>query len=183
MAKDGTARGGPRIGQGRPAKGLKEKIDAGNPGGRPLRILDLPEPPDMEGEDAPKPRDYMLEKQHSGLELYAAEVFEETWEWLRQFKCEKLVSRQLIDQYAMSVARWIQCEQAISQYSMLSKHPTSGKPIASPFVSMSQNYQKQSNQLFFQIYQIVKENASVDYVGQSPQDVVMAQLLDGKLRR
>ena len=27
MAKDGTARGGPRFGQGRPSKAIKEKID------------------------------------------------------------------------------------------------------------------------------------------------------------
>jgi hypothetical protein len=177
MAKDGTARGGQRFGQGRPSKAIKEKIDTGNPGGRKLQIMDLPEPPDMEGREAPDPRDYMLEKQQSGIDLCAADVFKETWEWLASLGCEKLVSRQLIDQYAMSVARWIQCEHAISRYSMLSKHPTSGKPIASPFVTMSQNYMKQTNQLWYQIYQVVKENCLTDYNGADVQDDVMERLL------
>ena len=118
MAKDGTARGGMRFGQGRPPKAIKEKLDAGNPGGRKLQIMDLPNPPDIEGHSAPDPRDYMLEKQQSGIELCAADIFKETWEWLASLKCEKLIARQLIDQYAMSVARRIQCEHAISRYSM-----------------------------------------------------------------
>ena len=139
--------------------------------------MDLPEPPDIEGEDAPDPRGYVLERQQNGIELCAADVFKETWEWLASLKCEKLVNRQLIDQYAMGVARWIQCEHAISSYSMLSKHPTSGNPIASPFVTMSQNYMKQTNQLWYQIYQIVKENCLTDYNGNTPQDDVMERLL------
>lgn len=180
MAKDGTARGGMRFGQGRPPKAIKEKLDAGNPGGRKLQIIDLPDPPDIEGHSAPDPRDYMLEKQQSGIDLCAADIFKETWEWLASLKCEKLVARQLIDQYAMSVARWIQCEHAISRYSMLSKHPTSGKPIASPFVTMSQNYMKQTNQLWYQIYQIVKENCLTDYNGEDLQDDVMERLLHAR---
>lgn len=60
---------------------------------------------------------------------------------------------------------------------MLSKHPTSGKPIASPFVTMSQNYMKQTNQLWYQIYQVVKENCLTDYNGADVQDDVMERLL------
>ena len=67
MAKDGTARGGQRFGQGRPKKALKEKLETGNPGGRALEIFDLPDPPEMEGTDTPDPRDYMLEEQRSGI--------------------------------------------------------------------------------------------------------------------
>ena len=177
MAKDGTARGGQRFGQGRPKKALKEKLETGNPGGRALEIFDLPDPPEMEGTDTPDPRDYMLEEQRSGIELCAADVFKETWEWLASLHCERLVNRQIIDQYAMSVARWSQCEHVISRYTMLSKHPTSGNPIASPFVTMSQNYIKQANQLWYQIYQIVKENCTADYEGSNPQDSAMDRLL------
>ena len=79
--------------------------------------------------------------------------------------------------YAMSVARWVQCETAISEYGFLAKHPTTGNAIASPYVSMSQTYMKQVNQLWYQIYQVVKENCSADYSGASPQDDVMERLL------
>ena len=43
MAKDGTNRGGARPGAGRKPKALKEKLNAGNPGKRPLKRIDIPE--------------------------------------------------------------------------------------------------------------------------------------------
>ena len=44
MAKDGTARGSNfKVNAGRKSKGLGEKIAAGNPGGRKLKVIDLPE--------------------------------------------------------------------------------------------------------------------------------------------
>lgn len=177
MAKDGSMRGGPRHGQGRPSKGVKEKLDAGNPGHRPIEVLDLPEPPELFGADIPDPREYMTEEQQSGIELHAAEIFEETWKWVASLGCEGLVSRQLIDQYSMSAARWIATEQAVSRYGYLSKHPTSGKPIASPFVAMSQNYMKQAQQIFYTMYQIIKENAAVEFEGNTPLDDTMEILL------
>jgi hypothetical protein len=80
----------------------------------------------------------------------------------------------------MSVSRWIQCEEAISEYGFLAKHPTTGNAIASPYVAMSQSYMKQVNQTWFQIFQIVKENCSVEFNGTSPQDDVMERLLSAK---
>ena len=34
---------------------------------------------------------------------------------------------------------------------------------ASPFVAMAQNYQKQVNTIWYQIFQVVRENCSKDY--------------------
>ena len=60
MAKDGTARGGPRFGQGRPNRAISEKISAGNPGGRKLKVMEMPKSDDLSdsiaelsGEDMP----------------------------------------------------------------------------------------------------------------------------------
>ncbi len=177
MAKDGTARGGPRPGQGRPKKALAEKMANGNPGGRKLTVMELPDAAVLEGMEMPEIKSYMTERQKNGGDLDAAEVFEETWQWLKERGCEKLVSTQLVRNYAMSVSRWIQCEHAISEYGFLSKHPTTGQAIASPFVTMSQNYMKQVNNLWYQIFQIVKENCSTEYTGATPQDDVMERLL------
>ena len=176
MARDGTARGGPRAGSGRKSKALTEKMETGNPGGRKLKVMELPDTPDLKGEDVPDPKDYLSAKQKNGSPLCADEVFKETWLWLKERGCEKLVSTQLIEQYAMSVARWLQCEQAISEYGFLAKHPTTGAACASPYVAMSQQYMKQVNQVWFQIFQIVKENCSVEFQG-TPQDDMMERLL------
>ena len=68
-------------------------------------------------------------------------------------------------------------KNGISEYGFLAKHPTTGNAIASPYVSMSQMYMKQVNQIWYQIYQIVKENCSVEFSGNTPQDDVMERLL------
>lgn len=173
MAKDGTNRGGARVGAGRKAKALTDKMNDGSA----AMVIDLPEPSSIAGADIPPAKDYLKAKQKSGEDLCAAEVYEETWKWLKERGCEKFVSVQLVEQYAMSVSRWIQCEECISEYGFLAKHPTTGNAIASPYVSMSQQYMKQVNQVWYQIYQIVKENCSVEWQGATPQDDVMERLL------
>ena len=173
IAKDGTLRGGARPGSGPKRKALKEKISAG----KPAEVILTPDAVDLDGSDMPKPKEYMMEKQRNGGSLCAKEIYEETWKWLKARGCEKLVSIQLIEQYAMSVSRWIQCEQAISEFGFLAKHPTTNQAIASPYVSMSQNYMKQVNQLWYQIFQVVKENCASEWQGPTPQDDVMERLL------
>ena len=69
MAKDGTVRGGARTGAGRPKKAIAEKIASGNPGGRKLAVLDIPdamEGADLEGVDMPPVKEYLSAKQRDG---------------------------------------------------------------------------------------------------------------------
>ena len=47
-------------------------------------------------------------------------------------------------------------------------------------VAMSQTYMKQVNQVWYQIYQIVKENCAVEYGGRNPQDDFMERLLTAR---
>ena len=180
MAKDGTNRGGPRPGTGPKRKPLVDKISDGTAKGTLVMSDDFPEPTDIEGEDIPPVRDYLKAKQKNGSELCAEEIFKETYLWLKRRGCEMLVNNQLIEQYAMSVSRWIQCEEAISEFGFLAKHPTTGNAIASPYVAMSQTYMKQVNQVWYQIYQIVKENCAVEYGGRNPQDDLMERLLTAR---
>ena len=173
MAKDGTNRGGARVGAGRKSKALIDKINEG----KPADIISLPEPVQLEAADVPPVKEFMRAAQKNGKDLCAEEVFNDTFQWLNERGCEKLVNTQLIEQYAMSVSRWIQCEEAISEYGFLAKHPTTGNAIASPYVSMSRDYMKQVTNTWYQIYQVVKENCSVEYGGASPQDDLMERLL------
>lgn len=174
MAKDGTARGGSRIGSGKkPTK--KQKIEALNPD------IDLIAPDNLEGIDAPPVKEFLKAKQKNGKDLLAEDVFKQTFLWLKKRGCEKIVSTQLLEQYAMSVARWIQTEDAISEYGMLAKHPTTGAAIASPYVTMAQAYMKQINATWYQIYSIVKDNGSEDAEELDEQDIMMEKLL--KMRR
>ena len=176
MAKDGTNRGGPRPGTGPKKKALIDKINDGTADGEKI----LPQPADIEGYDIPPVKDYLKAKQKSGKDLCAEDVFIATYKWLKNCGCEKLVTLQQIEQYAMSVSRWIQCEEAISEFGFLAKHPTTGNAIASPFVAMSRDYMKQVNATWFAIHQIVKENCSVDYGGGTPHDDLMERLLTAR---
>lgn len=180
MAKDGINRGGARVGAGAKKKPLADKIAEGNPGRRRLTVTDFDTTADLEGQPMPKPSALLSATQKDGRPLIAAEIYEATWNWLAQRRCASLVSPQLLERYAMSVARWIQCEEAITEYGFLAKHPTTGNAIQSPYVAMSQNFMSQTNRLWMEIYQIVKENCAGEYGGATPQDDVMERLLQAR---
>lgn len=141
---------------------------------------DLTDTADLIGEDIPPPSEYLSAKQKDGKSLGADKIYLETWKWLKQRGCEKFVSPRLIEAYAQSYARYIQCEEATSTYGLLGKHPTTGGAISSPFVQMSQSYQKQANLLWYEIFDIVKQNCTTSFVG-NPQDDIMEALLSGKV--
>ena len=176
MAKDGTRRGGARLGCGRKPKALSEKILEG----KDAQVMDIGNVAELKGKKMPPVEEYMRANQKSGMDLCAEKVFTETWQWLSNFGCENLVSVQLIKEYAMDVARWVQCETAISQYGFLAKHPTTGGATQSPYVAMSHEYQKEARQVWFQIFQIVRENSSMDFPSSMPKDNFMESLLSSQ---
>ena len=171
MARDGTNRGGRRVRAGDKPAPAAEKIQKGQqvqilkndiPTLSPteLEVVDLPEGAVMNGADMPKPSDYLSARQKNGVPLGADEIYKETWLWLKERNCEKLVNPRLIEAYAQAFARYIQCEEATSTYGLLGKHPTTGGVITSPFVQMSQQYQKSANLIWYEIYDIVKQNCT-----------------------
>jgi len=177
MAKDGTNRGGSRQGSGQKKKPLADKILDGNPGKRKLTFIEFKDTAKLTGQTMPKPRNMLSAIQKDGSTLIAAEIYESTWNWLSDRGCAQYVNPQSIEQYSMSIARWLQCEEAITTYGFLSKHPTTGNAIQSPYVAMSQNFMSQTNRLWADIYQIVKDNCTTEYAGANPQDDVMERLL------
>lgn len=137
---------------------------------------DIGEGAELTGADMPSPGDYLSARQKDGRALGADELYRETWRWLRERNCEMFVNPRLLEAYSQAFARYIQCEEAVSLYGLLGKHPTTGGPIASPFVAMSQSYQKQANLLWYEIFDIVKQNCSSDF-SKPPQEDVMERLL------
>jgi len=176
MARDGTSRGGSRAGAGRKPKALSDKINQG----AGAMVLAFPEPAEFKGEDVPPVKAFLKASQKSGVDLCAEDVFRSTYLWLKERGCERFVNTQLIEQYAMSVSRWVQCETMISEYGFLGRHPTTGAATISPYCTLSQNYLKQVNATWFQIYQIVKDNCSVEYGGANPHDNLMERLLTAR---
>jgi hypothetical protein len=140
-----------------------------------LEAVDLPEGAALQGADMPKPADYLSARQKNGVPLGADEIYRETWLWLKKRGCQNLVNKRMIEAYAQAFARYIQCEDAISSYGLLGKHPTTGGVMASPFVQMSQQFQKAANMMWYEIYDIVKQNCTEMFTD-DPHDT-MEQLL------
>ena len=173
---------GPKPGSGgRPKKALADKIADGNPGKRPLTVIDFKDSAaELEGQDMPKPSEFLSAKQKDGTELQAVEIYRNTWEWLSVRGCAAIISPQLIERFAMASARWIQCEMITSQLGFLAKHPTTGAAIQSPYVAIANTYMTQANRLWAEIFQIVRENCTSEYTGANPQDDVMERLLNAR---
>lgn len=93
--------------------------------------------------EMPPLKEYLKELQRDGSELGAGEVMKETLAWLESRGARNAVSIQIIEQYAFSVVRWIHLERLISKYGYIAKHPTTGAPMQSPYVTMAQSYMKQ----------------------------------------
>ena len=75
MAKDGTNRGGARIGAGAKKKPLAERIAEGNPGKRKLTVIEFEDQAaDLKGQQMPKPSKMLSAKQKNGKKLVAADV-------------------------------------------------------------------------------------------------------------
>jgi len=192
VAKDGTNRGGRRVRAGDKPQPLVDKITAGKAAKileaqelHPESMLEaeeLEDAADLCGEDMPAPSDYLSARQKDGKPLGAEALFIETWKWLKERGCEKFVNPRLIEAYAQAFTRYIQCEEAISIYGLLGKHPTTGGVISSPFVQMSQSFQKQANLIWYEIFDIVKQNCTTAFIS-NPQDDIMEALLSGRKGR
>lgn len=82
---------GPKPGSGgRPKKPIADKIADGNPGKRPLTVIDFKDSEaDLEGQPMPKPSEFLSTKQKDGSTLCAAEIYEKCMEmavrpWMRR---------------------------------------------------------------------------------------------------
>ena len=63
--------GGARPGAGRKKRPLTDKVENSNPGGRTLKVLDIP---DVSGLEMPKPHDFRSATQRDGGQLQAKEI-------------------------------------------------------------------------------------------------------------
>ena len=166
---------GPKPGTGgRPRKPLAEKLLDGNPGKRSIYVLK--NYTELEGVDMPDPKEYLKDAQKDGKPFEAESIYNSVYQWLEGRQCAQFVSPELVEHYALSAARLIQCERCISTFGFLAKN-SQENAIISPYITIAQAYMKQANNLWSMIYSIVREDCSTEYGGKTPQDDVMERLL------
>ena len=192
MAKDGINRGGRRVKAGSKPDSLTDKMKLGR-SAKVFEPLDFDiddefetdsfmDVSDLEGENIPRPSEYLSAEQKDGTHLKADKIFKETWIWLKKRKCESFVNPRLVEAYSQAFARYVQCEEAISKFGFLGKHPTTGAAIANPFVQMSVSFGKQANLLWYEIFDIVKQNCTTEF-NDTPHDDVMELLLTARRKK
>ena len=160
---------GPKPGTGgRPKTSLYDRIQTDNPGKRPISVLD--EAINHKDQDLKPPIEVLQNER-------ALEMYNRTVDWLKTTNCLGFIYPELIAEYAMAKARYWQCE-ANNSKSLLSKHPTTQQPMQSPFVDIAVKYAKLAEAAWEKIWNIVKENSTVDFkIGAPVDDDPMEALL------
>lgn len=153
----GTTNGGPRRNSGE-----KKKT------GLPFQIIEAPETAAELAAKKPTP-DYMRRQQMDGrAKLQAEEIQHKIDAWLIERGVRQYVPDHLVEMYSMALARYIQTEEEISKTGFLAKHPTTGAPMTSPYVTMSLEFSKQVQAHWWQIYTTIKEATARD---EKPQEL------------
>ena len=180
MAKDGTLRTGKRSRGGLKPDPLAEKIAKGVKNVETVSF-DLPSGSCIVPADVPKPETFLSKKQADGdTKFKAAKIYKDTMRWIIARGCGELINPHLVQSYADAYARFMQCSEAVSEYGFISKHPTTGAPIASPFTQLEQQYQKQAFIIWNDIWETIKQNCMTPYEGLVAIDPMEALLSGSK---
>ena len=162
--------GGARPGAGRKRKPVQQNILEGNPGKRPIKVLDF-----NSGLKLPQePPSYMSEKEK--------EVYRSVWTWLDKIGCLEGIMPYHLEEYATCKNRWFECEAANTKHGLIIKNPN-GTAAKSPYVQMAQEYLRQTNEVWAKIYMVVRESKLKDWDNSNPNDDVMERLLSVPAKR
>ena len=162
------ASGGRRVGAGRPKKAAAQKILEGNPGRRPVEVVNFA----AEGVELPSEPPTYLSAMGKGNLPHGVCVAESSWLHYGNTALH-------LEEYAFCKARWLECEEMNTKHGLLVKDPTNGKAMPSPFVAMAQQYLKQTNEVWGKIYLVVRESKLTKWDEKNPNDDIMEKLLGG----
>ena len=160
-------RGGAREHAGRKKKPVEIKLLEGCPGHRPLEVMDF----------ADGTIDLPIEPSRDLTER-AKQIYKNVYLWLADLNCIKGIMPYNLEEYAFCKDRWLEAEDNISKYGM-TIHDPKGKTIQSPYIDISKYYLKATNDVWFKIYQVVRECKLKKWSDDTPNDDVMEKLLGG----
>lgn len=137
----------------------------------------------LTGAEMPKPNEYLTkETRQVNTANRGKEIYEDLWNWLKERDCHLLVNPESLQQYALSLARCEQCENAIHEHGFLAKHPTTQMPCESPFVRIAQKYQKQAQGQWSAIEVNIAERlryyVDKNAVSNDPLDIILNRAID-----
>jgi hypothetical protein len=117
--------------------------------GAEIEVGECPEPHGFNG--------FMSMATKNASENIAPAIYKEIFAWLKRRGCDGLVQPQLVDQHALSYARYAQAETAIHRFGFLAKHATSGQPVPSPFIEIGESALKRCQSAWQAIYGVIRD--------------------------
>jgi len=167
-------RGGTRPGAGRKKKPLAEKILDGNPGRRPLKIVEFY---GVSAEGVLTPPEFLKIASKETADNYptADEIYMRVAEWLQGSGVAHLISPMLIEDFAMNRRAYFETEYMNKKMGRIA----GGK--RSPYVDMMIQYSGLMRVAWDRIWSIVAQNSEKSYGGQRPNsEDILEQLLSGR---
>jgi hypothetical protein len=154
-------RGGARPGSGRPKKPTAEKLLDGNPGKRPIKVIEFVEanlPVEALDPDLTAPDFLKLASKEAANKYPTADViFAQVAQWLQGTGCSHLISPTLIEDFAINRRAFFECEY------MNKKHGRIAKGKRSPYVDMAVQYATLMRTAWDRIWAIVMQNTEKLY--------------------
>ena len=148
MAKDGTRRGGARVGAGRPRKQKPEN---------PETVLQIVTVADAERNSFPAFNRDLCDAKGAYSLATAEDVYYSVYKFARDNGAEGRVPKELVELFAVTYSRWVQVEKEISKDGFTAEHPTTGAPCKSPLVDVSNTYSKQAHNYWYSIWSAIKD--------------------------
>lgn len=147
MAKDGTRRGGARLGAGRKPKtnSIKKSVK---------KVDDILKNTRVSKEE--------YEQYPQCGELLKGTTAEEIYYSVYKFAdqrgaCDDL-AQEIVELFAMSYSRWAEAEKKLNEQGLTAPHPVTKLPCKSPFVNVSESYSKQAQNYWYIIWSVLKEH-------------------------
>jgi hypothetical protein len=163
--------GGRRIGAGRKAKSLQDKLLEGNPGKRPVRVLSIPDDCAI----SPELPEYLSEFAVFDIEFSIEETYARTVKWLERTKCLHLINPELVEEYALLKTRWRECEFVVSNKFLMES--TSGVGVEpSVMIESAARYLKLAGEVWDKIWTVVAANSMMPFGDDSGQDGISRYL-------
>jgi phage terminase small subunit len=108
----------------------------------------------------------------------AQDIYKEVRRWLKKMGCTRGILPRHLEEFAHLKAKWHECEDQVKNVGMIIKED--GKVKANPFMQFAQSFLKQSNEVWAQIYLVVRDTKSTSWTDDPNSDDVMEQILSGR---
>ena len=146
MAKDGTRRGGARLGAGRKPKRLSvREVET---------IMHETRVSREEYEQYP-PCGELLQG------TTAEDIYYSIYKFADQRGARDDLAQEIVEFFAVSYYRWAEAEKELNEQGLTAPHPVTRLPCKNPLVNVSETYSKQAQNYWYIIWSVLKEHIPI----------------------